>query len=278
MTREELRKAKQRTGYTTAQISEKTEIPVGTLNKLFSGVTKNPRRDTIAALERFFVQNDGWMGRKGDCCYENGEMGMLYVHEGSSPVEINRKSQGTYTVQDYKDIPAGTRVELIGGCLYTMESPTFTHQIMVQEVYEQIQRHIKKKKGSCFVSNMAMDVFLMEGENTVVVPDLFLLCDKKKMQEDGVHGAPDFILEVLSKSTRGKDLYIKPLKYNSAGVRELWIIDPAEKVLYGYYFEGQIPMDIRPLSGKKEMKIFGGDLLIDLDNIVKAAERFYTDL
>ena len=76
MTREELLNAKHRTGYTTAQISEKTKIPVGTLNKLFSGVTRNPRRETIVALEQFFLKDDGWLGKvkKGDC--------VVITHEG----------------------------------------------------------------------------------------------------------------------------------------------------------------------------------------------------
>ena len=89
MTREELRKAKQRTGYTTAQISEKTKIPVGTLNKLFSGVTKNPRRETIVALEQFFLKDDGWLGKQGDYYYESRDMGMLFVHQGISSGEMN---------------------------------------------------------------------------------------------------------------------------------------------------------------------------------------------
>lgn len=275
MTHEQLVEAKRRTGYTTAQISEKTDIPVGTLNKLFSGVTKNPRRDTILALERFFIEDDGWLGKKGDVYYENKGDGAYYVHQGSASYDMNFKPQGSYTIEDYKSLPEGVRMELIDGCMYTMESPTFTHQIMTHEFYRQVSEYIEKKKGNCFVTNMSIDVYLNEGDNSAVVPDLFILCDRSKMKEDGVHGAPDFILEVISKSGKGRDLYAKMMKYFNSGVREYWVIDPIDKVIYEFDFENQIPMDIRPLTGKKKMRIYNGELEIDLDKVVQAASKFY---
>lgn len=274
MTHEELIKAKRRLGFTTAQISEETGIPVGTLNKLFSGVTKNPRRDTVVALEKFFLENDGRRGGNINYYYDIDPNKTLCVREGFTPEEFNWKPQGSYTIEDYKKLPEGTRIELIDGCLYVEETPTFTHQMMAAEVHNQIEEYIKKKKGKCFVTDFAINVYLTENENTAVIPDLFVLCDRSKITEHGLHGAPDFVLEVLSKSTRAKDLFRKASKYGAAGVKQMWCIDPVEKILYDYAFDAQIPIDIRPLTGKRKITIFD-DLEIDLDRVADAVRRFY---
>jgi len=81
-------------------------------------------------------------------------------------------------------------------------------------------------------------VFLPKGDpdssDTVVQPDVFVVCDPDKIQDDGIHGAPDFVVEVLSDSTAYKDLTAKKSLYERAGVREYWLVDPHNGSVFPY--------------------------------------------
>jgi len=90
-----------------------------------------------------------------------------------------------------------------------------------------------------------VDVFLdddtlEEGQTpTVVQPDVLVVCDPDKVKDDGIHGAPDFVVEVLSDSTANKDLGVKKQMYESRGVREYWIVQPEGATVFQYLLEGE---------------------------------------
>ena len=68
-------------------------------------------------------------------------------------------------------------------------------------------------------------------------PDISIICDPNKLDEKGCHGAPDWVIEIVSPRSRSMDYYKKLLKYNTAGVREYWVVDPEKKLVTVYRFE-----------------------------------------
>ncbi|SHJ59238.1 Uma2 family endonuclease [Hespellia stercorisuis] len=86
---------------------------------------------------------------------------------------------------------------------------------------------LKKESGKCKAIITPFAVYLNENDN-YVEPDMMVVCDKDKLDENGCHGAPDLIIEVVSPGSVRMDYSIKLFKYRSFGVREYWIVDPAK--------------------------------------------------
>ena len=126
---------------------------------------------------------------------------------------------------------------------------------------------IREKGKACQLFLPLTDVNLCEDQKTVVQPDLLIVRDPAKITEERIVGAPDFVLEVISPSTGFKDYTIKLHKYQEAGVREYWIADPIKKRLMIFYFEGAEVPQILPLEGQAALRIFGGEVTVDLDRI-----------
>ena len=154
------------------------------------------------------------------------------VH-GSSAIKNDRR----YTVRDYMAWPAGERWELIHGIPYSMNpAPRVAHQRIVGNIFAGLERHLEEAVCETLVA--PVDVFLsvggksQEGEigdsATVVQPDVIVVCDPDKFTEEGVRGAPDFVVEVLSDTTAYRDLNEKKTLYERHGVREYWIINPGD--------------------------------------------------
>lgn len=162
-----------------------------------------------------------------------------------------------YTIEDVRALPEGQRGELIEGRLYLMAPPTVIHQQLLMDMSAQIYTFVKKRKGGCAVLPAPLAVYLMNDDTVYVEPDLVVVCDRSKLDERGCHGAPDWVVEIVSPSSKHLDYYKKLAKYQEAGVREYWIVDPLKKmvVVYGleqealpviYPFSGQIPSGLFP--------------------------------
>lgn len=80
-------------------------------------------------------------------------------------------------------------------------------------------------------------VFLNENDRNYVEPDISVICDKKKITERGCDGSPDWIIEIVSSSSRQMDYFKKLFRYRTAGVREYWVVDPEKKIVTVYNFE-----------------------------------------
>lgn len=131
-----------------------------------------------------------------------------------------------YTTEDIYAMPDGTRAELINGHIYYMAPPTRTHQKIVSKLNQYIANYIDSLNGSCEVYPAPFAVFLNDDDMNYVEPDISVICDKDKLDNKGCHGAPDWIIEIVSQSSRRMDYSVKLFKYRSAGVREYWIVDP----------------------------------------------------
>ncbi|HAV28054.1 MAG TPA: hypothetical protein DCX23_07040, partial [Lachnospiraceae bacterium] len=173
------------------------------------------------------------------------------------------KKQGEYTLEDYLAIPDERRVELIDGVIYDMSSPLGHHQIIAGQIYFHLVSYISGKGGPCIPFIAPIDVQLDCDDKTIVQPDVLILCDRSKYTPQRIVGAPDFVVEVLSKSTREKDMFLKLNKYRSAGVREYWMVDPDKKTVIAYNFENDDDLSVYTFRDKVPVGIYGGDCVID---------------
>ena len=263
MTLEEMKKRKEELGYTNEAISLLSDVPLSTVNKIFGGATLSPRYSTLMALERVLrPEEDVLMVRdshplRGSDLYEEGENGRIWIR------------QGTYTLEDYLSLPDEIRVELIDGVIYDMSSPTNLHQLLAGEIYRILANFLRAKKGPCIPFIAPADVQLDCDNRTIVQPDVFVVCDRKKIPANRVFGAPDFVIEILSPSTRKKDISIKTTKYLNAGVREYWIIDPAKRKVMVYLFCDKNFNDIMlyGFDQKVPVGIFDGECVVDFADI-----------
>lgn len=142
-----------------------------------------------------------------------------------------------YTTDDIYALPDGERAELVDGQLYMMAPPSRKHQRITTELCTIINNHIKSNHGSCEVNVAPFAVFLNEDDKNYVEPDISIICDRRKLNDKGCVGAPDWIIEIVSDSSRRMDYSIKLFKYRTAGVREYWIVDPAKDRITVYDLE-----------------------------------------
>ncbi len=182
------------------------------------------------------------------------------------------KKQGEYTLEDYYALPEDVRAELIDGVLYDMAAPSALHQDFMVGILHQMTDYIMKNGGPCKVYVSPIGVQLDCDDRTMVEPDLLILCDKEKRKERCIFGAPDFVLEILSPGTAYKDSHVKLKKYEAAGVKEYWMLDPPKKRLLVYRFGEEMDLSIYGLTGKVPVGIYQGKLEIDLDAVVRWAE------
>ena len=149
------------------------------------------------------------------------------------------RKEKTYTVEDIYALPDGERAELVDGEMYDKAPPSTTHQRIVSRLHLKIAGYIESNGGKCEVFPAPFAVFLNKDERNYLEPDISVICDKHKIDEVGCNGAPDWVIEIVSKSSRHMDYYIKLFKYQKAGVREYWIVDPEKEVVTVYSFENE---------------------------------------
>lgn len=145
--------------------------------------------------------------------------------------------ESTYTSEDYWNLPDGERAELIGGKFYNMTPPNRIHQKLIAQLTKIIGQHIDSHHGDCEVYPAPFAVNLDAEDNDWVEPDISVICDKNKLTDRGCSGAPDFIIEIVSPSSRKMDYTLKTALYSQAGVREYWIVDPAKERTTVYRYE-----------------------------------------
>jgi Uma2 family endonuclease len=174
------------------------------------------------------------------------------------------RDNGYHTYGDYLTWPEDVRYELIDGAAYLMApAPTVSHQDIAGEVFFQLKQALHGPP--CRVLIAPVDVRLPKADeaderiDTVVQPDVLVVCDPAKLSERGVRGAPDWVLEVLSPATAGHDQVLKRRIYEQAGVREYWLVHPTDRVLTVYrlangaygrpdtqLLEGETPLGVLP--------------------------------
>ncbi len=266
-----LRYYKERLELTYKDISDRSGVPESTVKKILTGTTKNPKHRTFCEIEEAL----GIKHVLEEIAEETPDLRMQYGYartDGTSAldtIDYERANNGEMTLDDYYALPEDRRVELIDGVFYDMASPTSTHQMIVSEASFQINAFIKKNKGKCVTFVSPMDVQLDRDLKTMLEPDLFVVCDRNKITEHYIFGAPDFIIEVVSPSSRLNDYVLKLWKYANSGVREYWIIDYKKDLVRTFFFDDD---DIDPvdytLRDDIPVRIYDGKLTINLQGTV----------
>lgn len=184
--------------------------------------------------------------------------------EGEELFMANGK--GTHTIEEIYALPEGERAELIDGELYMMATPTTVHQLLLMELAAEIRNFIKQKKGPCKVFPAPFAVLPHNDDSTYVEPDISVICDREKLDNKGIHGAPDWVIEIVSPSSKKLDYVIKLAEYQTAGVREYWIVDPLKKIIMVYPLEQDGAPVIYHFTDKVKVGIYE-DLFIDFSEI-----------
>ena len=200
----------------------------------------------------------------------------LYTYRHMSTEDILReavvkygiqKKQGEFTIEDLEKFPDDMRMELIDGVIYDMAAPNHKHQIIAGKVFVIFDNYVMKKKGKCIVEMAPMNVQLDRDDKTMVQPDILITCDRDKLLKNSVYGDPDLVVEILSPSTRKKDVTIKLKKYKNARVREFWIIDPEKKLVQVYVFEKSDFPTTYTFEDTIPVGIFDGECEVDFKMI-----------
>lgn len=173
----------------------------------------------------------------------------------------------TYTSEDYWNLPAGDRAELIDGQLYAMAPPNRLHQKLVMELSATLRQYIIAKEGNCEVYPAPFAVNLNADDETYVEPDISVICDKNKLTDRGCKGAPDLVIEIVSPSSRKMDYSIKNTLYSEAGVREYWIVDPEKSRTTIYHYEEDVAPVIYAFNQAIAVGIYN-DLTITIDSLL----------
>ena len=293
MTIEGLKKRKKELGYTNAMIAEKSGVPLGTVQKIFSGATEHPRYDTLEALQKVLIPSvdrdkggyrydpdDDFFVREGaEECYSTSELPKIPSKKINVPnwlVDDERwPNQGDYTIDDYYALPDDIRVELIDGIIYDMGCPSKVHQLVLGALFLEFSKCASNHGDGCTVFFAPMDVRLDRDDRTMVEPDLLVLCHEDD-NPARIEGAPELTIEILSKSSRTKDCIIKLNKYMNAGVKEYWIVDPSKKKVLVYIFEEDDSPEIYSFDDKIPVRISGGKCVIDFSKVRDAAAKYLT--
>ena len=149
-----------------------------------------------------------------------------------------------YTYADYLTWPANERWELISGTPYAMSpAPSRKHQAITLELSRIIANHIKAQGGPCKVYAAPFDVRLPQANqavneiDTVVQPDIVIICDATKLDDKGCLGTPDLVVEIVSPATVRKDMIEKLNLYEQHGVKEYWLVFPKEQLVSVYQLD-----------------------------------------
>lgn len=143
-----------------------------------------------------------------------------------APLWFKQPQWGEFTYKDYLGWGDGIRVELIDGIPHMMAGASQWHQRMSRNLVVQLANFLHGKKCEVFYAPFDVRLFPQEdlSDRIVVQPDIFVVCDKSKLDGKACLGPPDFIIEILSAGSESIDLGAKFRLYEKAGVKEYWVV------------------------------------------------------
>ena len=157
---------------------------------------------------------------------------LLFEDKDGGYVVFTIDPKATYTVEDYMELPEGAPFELLNGKLTYMPSPKDFHQAVSLNLATALHVFVRKNKLG-IIREAPFDVHL--SKKNIFQPDiLFLSNDRKERRKDWIYGAPDLVVEIISKGREKIDRKTKFKQYEKHGVLEYWLIDLAEKTVEVY--------------------------------------------
>lgn len=188
---------------------------------------------------------------------------------------LPRRDIEYHTYADYCSWPDDVRYELIDGVAYAVgPAPVRRHQGILGEIFRQVANILEGSPCRPYIA--PFDVRLPKAEeadndvDTVVQPDLVVICDRAKLDDKGCRGAPDWVVEVLSPSTAGHDQILKRALYQRVGVREYWLVHPVDRIVTIYTLNSGsygVP-DVRELVGTLAVAVLP-EIVIDWERVVR---------
>lgn len=151
--------------------------------------------------------------------------------------------QERFTFADVLAWDEGERIEIINGEAFMMATPSSRHQEVSGELFRQLANFLEGKQCKVYPAPFGVRLFEQAGDrpedvDTMVEPDISVVCDRSKIDRHGCKGAPDLIIEILSPSTRRHDRLVKLNLYQRAGVREYWMVDPDNESVQVFTLDG----------------------------------------
>lgn len=182
---------------------------------------------------------------------------------------FHKRHQGEFTIEDFDSIWEDHWVELIDGIIYDMSAPGIAHQLVVSQLIFFFQSFIQQNGGPCMVLPGPSDVWLDQDDRTKVEPDLSVLCRPDSQDGRQIIGGPDLVVEVISPSSRRRDMILKLHKYLRAGVREYWIIDlkNCKVIVYDNTNPSDVDAAIYGFTSIIPVAIYHGEMKIDFNLI-----------
>ena len=152
---------------------------------------------------------------------------------------LSHEETGRYTYNDYISWEGPERYQLINGEAFMMASPTVEHQAILIELSTQFYTWLRGKPCRVFAAPLDVRLFPEDddSDDTVVQPDLLVVCDRSKLAKGSVNGSPDLAVEIVSPSTSKKELFLKFEAYLDAGVREYWVIEPEQRLIQVHIYQ-----------------------------------------
>ena len=252
LTLDEMIERKKLLGYSNRDIAAMSGVPLGTVQKIFSGATQKPHLQTMILLDDLLSKDP--------------------------------KRQGEFTVEDYMALPDDRRVELIDGIIYDMAAPTKLHQSLIGAIFVPFYNYLLEHEDrDCEILLSPVDVQLDADNRTMIQPDLVGLSyrgaeDPRHVDQRRIFGAPDFILEVLSPSSSSRDCILKLHKYQAAGCGEYWIVDPEHERVTVYCFRDKVLLDAPiqyTFQDQIAVAMSDDQLIIDFAKIRRQLHRYY---
>jgi len=151
-----------------------------------------------------------------------------------------KSGEGWVTYEEFLELVEASeqRFELIDGVIYNLASPSYEHQYAVNEIHGTFYNWFKNKKCIPLTSPFDITLFKTEDNICVVQPDIVVICDRDNMDKKGRYkGVPTLVVEVLSPSTRSKDMLKKLELFKQCGIKEYWMVDPKNNLIYVYILD-----------------------------------------
>ena len=163
-----------------------------------------------------------------------------------------------YTFADVLSWDEDERIEIVSGKVFMMATPSRIHQKITGELFRQLANFLEGKQCEVYAAPFGVRLFEQDGDSeenvdTVVEPDISVVCDRSKLDKRGCKGAPDMIVEVLSPSSLRHDRLVKLNLYQQAGVREYWIIDPENRAVQVFLQDGSGSLRICEEYGSQDV-------------------------
>ena len=151
--------------------------------------------------------------------------------------------QERFTFADVLVWDEDERIEIINGEAFMMATPSSRHQEISMELSRQLANFLEGKRCRVYPAPFGVRLFEQDGDSpenvdTIVEPDISVVCDRNKIDKHGCKGAPDMVIEILSPSSLRHDRLVKLSPYQRAGVREYWIVDPENRSVQVFTLDG----------------------------------------